>query len=129
MTVPGLPARSTVLADRRGVLAEILVERVLVLQAAHQPPARPRDPHRVDRQVLVLGHPDRHRLEVLEEGGAAQVAAARADPALQPRLVPRADLPQLDPGLEPAAQVADQRAEVDPVRGAEVHHEHVSALR
>ena len=112
-------------ADRRGVLAEVLVQRVLVLQAAHQPPARPRDPQRVHRQVLVLGHPDRHRLEVLQEGGAAQVAPARPDPALQPRLVPRADLPQLHPGLQPPAQVADQRAEVNPVRRAEVDDEHV----
>ena len=109
----------------RRVLLEILVERVLVLQAAHQPPARPGDAHRVHRQVLVLGHPDGDRLEVLEERRAAQVPAARADAALQPGLVARADLLQLDPGPQPRGQVADQRPEVDPVRGAEVEGEHV----
>src|SRR6202034_4036255 len=103
----------------RRVLLELLVERVLVLQAAHQPPARPGDAHRVHRQVLVLGHPDRDRLEVLEERRAAQVPPARADAALQPGLVARADLLQLDPGAHPRGQVADERAEVDPVRGAE----------
>ena len=111
------------LAKLRRLLLELLVQRVLVLQAAHQPPARPGDPQRVDGQVLVLGHPDRHRLEVLEEGGAAQVTAARPDPALQPGLVPRADLPQLDPPAEAAGQVADEGAEVDPARRAEVHGE------
>src|ERR1700733_9739150 len=127
--VPDHGARALVRLDLgpgpRRVLLEILVERVLVLQAAHQPPARPGDAHRVHRQVLVLGHPDRDRLEVLEERRAAQIAAARADPALQPGLVARADLAQLDPGPEPAAQVTDQRAEVDPVRCAEVDDEHV----
>src|SRR3984885_13370334 len=109
----------------RRVLLELLVERVLVLQAAHQPPARPGDAHRVHRQGLVFGHSDRARLEVLEERRAAQIAAARADPALQPGLVARADLLQLDPGPHPRGQVADERAEVDPVRRAEVQGEDV----
>jgi hypothetical protein len=112
-------------ADRRRLLAELLVQRVLVLQAAHQPPACPGDAQRVHRQFLVLGHPDRHRLEVLEERRAAQVTAARPDPALQPCLVPGADLPQLNPRPQPAAQVTDQRAEVHPVRRAEVDDVHV----
>ena len=84
-------------AERRQVGLELLVERVLVLQAAHQPAAGAGDLERVERQVLVLGHPDRDRLEVLEERGAAQVAAARPDAALDAGLVARADLAQLDP--------------------------------
>jgi hypothetical protein len=109
----------------RRVLAELLIQRMLVLQAAHQPPACPGDPQRVDGQVLVLRHPDRHRLEVLQERGAAQVTAARPDAALKPRLVPRPDLAQLDARLQPAAQVAHQRAEVHPLRRAEVDDERV----
>jgi len=89
ITVPGPSGEVTAAPTGGGILAEVLVERVLVLQAAHQPAARAGDPQRVHRQLLVLGHPDRHRLEVLQERGAAQVTAARADPALQPRLVPR----------------------------------------
>ena len=107
-------------ADLGCVLTEVLVERVLVLQAAHQAAARPGDAQRVDRQLLVLGHPHRDRLEVLQERGAAGVPAARADAALQPGLVARADLPQLDPAAQPGGQVADQGPEVDPVRRAEV---------
>src|ERR1700753_2903940 len=111
------------LADAGRVLTEFLVQRVLVLQAAHQAAAGPGDAHRVDRQVLFLGHADRDGFEVLEERGAAQIAAARADAALQPGLVPGADLPQLDPGPELTGQVPDQGPEVDPVGGAEVDGE------
>src|SRR6266704_2260732 len=62
-------------------LLEVHVQGVLVLQAAHQPAARAGDPHRVDREVLVPGHPDRDRLEVLQERGAAQIPPARPDAA------------------------------------------------
>src|SRR6516164_10370054 len=126
--VPGDHTRALrgvdLLAKFRGLRVKVLVERVFVLEAAHEPAARAGDPQRVHRQVLVLGHPDRNRLEILEERRAAQVAPARPDPALEPRLVPRADLPQLHPPGQPAGQVTDQRAEVDPVRGAEVDREY-----
>src|SRR5262249_18498645 len=83
-------------AELRRMPFEIDIQGVLILQAAHQPPARACDPHGVDGEVLVLRHPDRDRLEVLQERGAAQIAAAWADPALQLRLVPGPDLPELD---------------------------------
>ena len=102
---------------------------MLILQAAHQPSAGTRDPQRVDRQVLVLGHPHGDRLEVLEECGAAQVTPARPDPALQPGLIPGADLPQLDPAPQPGRQIADERAEVDPSRRTEVHREDVRRIQ
>jgi hypothetical protein len=85
------------LTDAGHLLMRLHIERVLVLQAAHQPPARSGDPQRVHRQVLILGHPHRHRLEVLQERRTAQVPPARPDAALQPGLVPRPDLTQLDP--------------------------------
>src|SRR5262249_28772392 len=80
---------------RAGV--QVLVQRGFVLEAAQEPAAGARDSHGVDRQVLVLGHAHRHRLEVLQERRAAQVTPARADPSLQPGLVSRPHLPQLDP--------------------------------
>ncbi len=113
------------LADTGGVLAEVLIQRMLVLQAAHQPAAGAGDPHRVDRQVLFLGHPDGHRLEVLQERRAAQVPSAGADAALQPGLIARADLAQLDPGPQLAGQVTDEGAEVNPAGSAEVDGESV----
>jgi len=69
---------------------------MFVFEAAHQPAARAGDAQRVERQVLILGHPDGDRLEVVEEGGAAQVAAAGADAALDAGRVARGQLPQLD---------------------------------
>src|SRR4029079_7704275 len=44
--------------DLRGARLELLVERVLVLETAQQPAACAGDLQRVDRQVLVLRHPD-----------------------------------------------------------------------
>ena len=99
---------------------ELLVQRVLVLEAAHQPAAGAGDAHRVERQVLVLGHPDGHRLEVGQEGGAAQVAPARTDAALDPGRVAGRELAQLDPAAQGRAEIADQGPEVDPVRRGEV---------
>ena len=92
------------------------VQRMFVLEAAHQPAARAGDAQRVEWQILVLGHPDGDRLEVGQERGAAQVAAARADAALDPGRIAGGELAQLDPAVQGGAQVADQGAEVDPVR-------------
>src|SRR5262249_47148559 len=89
-----------------------------------QPAARAGDPERVHRQVLVLGHPDRNRLEVLEERRATEGAPARPDPALEPCLVPGSDLPPLHPPGHAAGPVTDQRAGIDPMRGAEVDGEY-----
>src|ERR1700759_1286926 len=106
-------------ADARRVFTEVLIQGMLVLQAAHQTAAGPGDAPRVDRQVLLFGHPDRDRLEVFEEGGAAQVAAARADATLQPGFVTGADLPELHPAPELTGQVADQGPEVNQECGEE----------
>src|SRR5205823_6245174 len=50
----------------------------LVAQAAFQTAAQARQLRRVEAQVLLLGHLDRHRLERLQERGAAQRPAAGA---------------------------------------------------
>src|SRR4030042_898915 len=55
------------------------VRIVLVDQAAHQPPADPGELRRVERQLLVLRHLDRDRLEVAQEGRAAELPAARSE--------------------------------------------------
>src|SRR5262245_51134269 len=102
------------------MLLKVDIQRVLVLQAAHQPPARAGDPHGVDGEILVLRHPDCDRFEVLQERGTAQVAAAWADTALQLRLVPGADLPELDLRAQTSGQVADESPEIDSMWRAEV---------
>ena len=88
------------LTDSRCRTRKLGIQRVLVLQATHQSAAGARDLEWIRRQILHLGHPQADRLEVLQERGAAQVAAAVAQPADQPRGVSRADLPQVDPRVQ-----------------------------
>src|SRR5262249_49924941 len=102
----------------------VLVERVLVFEATHEPPAGAGDAQRVHRQVLVLGHPDRDRLEVPEGRRAAQGAPPRPAPPPGPPPPPGAPPPPLPPPPPPAGPIADQAPEIDPVRGAEVNGEH-----
>ena len=63
----------------------------LEAEAAFQAAAEAREPRRVQRQVLLLGHLDRDRVERLEPRAAAQRPATRAVARQQPRLVPDPD--------------------------------------
>src|SRR5436309_14757887 len=105
--------------DRRQGLLELDVRLVLVAQAALEPPAHAGELRGVDRQALPLPHPARHGLELLQPGGAAQLASARADPACHLGLVARADLLHLDARAQQLAQLAPQVAEVDPLLARE----------
>ena len=100
-------------------LHRVLIGPLLVLQAAHQPPAGARDLGGVEGQVLGLGHFDGHRLELVQKLGAAEGLAADAEPPQHPGLVPHADLPQLDAGPEHPRQVLHQRPEIHPAVGGE----------
>ena len=93
------------LTDRWNLPGEVRIERVLVLDTAQQPPARAGDPQRIRWQVLQLRHPQGDRFEVFEEGGAAQIPAAAAKAAGQPRSVTGADLAEIDPGSEATSQL------------------------
>ena len=85
-----------------------------VAQAALQPTAHPRQLRRIQAEVLLLGHLDRHRLERLQPGRAAQRTAAGAVAAEHPRFVAHADLAHLDPRAEMRGEIAHQLAEIDP---------------
>jgi AcrR family transcriptional regulator len=65
-----------VFADGGGLLGEVLIQRMFVLQAAHQPSTGAGDAQRVHGQVLVLRHPYRHRFEVDQECRAAELPPA-----------------------------------------------------
>ena len=93
-------------------LLQLGIGFVLIFETAHQPPAGAGYFGRVKRQVLILGHIDRNRMEVLQIRGAAQLAAAGAQAADHLRFIAHADLPQLDTGAEYAGQILDQLAEV-----------------
>src|SRR5215510_753364 len=97
--------------------------RLLVPQAALQAAAQPRQLRRVETEVLLLRHLDRDRLEGLQEGRAAQRAAAGAIAADHLGFVADADLAHLDAGAKLAGQLAHQLAEIDAAVRREVEHE------
>ena len=101
-------------------LGGVLIDILLIFQAAHQPPAGAGDLGGVQAEVLGLGHFDGHRQEAVQELGAAEGPAADAQAADHLGLVPHADLPQLDPGPEHAGQVPHQLPEIHPAVGGEV---------
>src|SRR6266566_3557403 len=101
--------------DRRQRLLELDVRLVLVAQTALEPPAHAGELRGVERQALLLRHPDRHGLELLQPRGAAQLAPARADPARHlARVEGRLGLDQLDREV-PAAHQLERRPVVLPL--------------
>src|SRR5688572_21643231 len=70
--------------------------RQLVPETALQAPTQPGEPRRVQAEILLLGHLDRHRLERVQPRRAAQRTAAGPVSAQHLRFVARADLPHLD---------------------------------
>src|SRR5882724_11176349 len=97
--------------------------RQFVPQAAFQPAAQPGQLGRVQAQVLLLGHLDRHGLERLKERRAAQRAPARAVASVDLRLVAHADLPHLDPRTEFGRELAHELAEIDTAVRGEIEDE------
>src|SRR6185503_13280857 len=95
----------------------------LVAQAALQASALSRQLGRVETELLLLGHPDRDRLEGAQPGRAAEGAAARAVAAEHLGLVAHTDLPHLDPHAEVRREIAHQLAEVDARVGGVIEDE------
>ncbi len=111
-----------------GFRLELLIERMLVPQAAHQPATGTADLHGVQGKILVLGHPYGDRFEVGEEGGATQITSAGTDATLDPGTVAGGELTQVDTGSQGPGEIAYQRAEVDSMISAEVDGEHAVGL-
>src|SRR5207245_9722850 len=104
-------------------LPRLHVEVVLVAETAQQPPAPSGDLRGVEREVLVLGERQAHGPELREPARAAVLATA-ATHAVQPlRLVPCADLAQLDARVEQTRQVPHERPEVHALLRREVDRE------
>ena len=111
------------LARLRHVLPLLPVRFVLVGETTEQSIADPGNFSRVERQVLLLSHLDRHRIEILDKGRTAQLPAAGADPADHLGLVPDSHLTHFHPGPEFLDQVLDQAPEIDPaIRGEIENH-------
>src|SRR5688572_3329321 len=94
--------------------------RQLVAQTALEPAAQAGELRRIEAQLLLLGHLDRHRLEGGEKRRAAQGPAARSVAAKQLRLVADAHLTHLDARPELRRKLPNQLAEVDAGVGGEV---------
>ena len=92
----------------------------LVAQAALQPAAQARQLRRVEAQLLLLRHLDRHRLERRQKRRAAERTAARAVAADHLRFVAHADLPHLDARAELRRELAHELAEIDAAFGREI---------
>src|SRR5690606_28968723 len=105
----GLVAAAAALA--RHALEELAVHLVLVLQAAHQPPAGTRDLLGAPWELLVPRHPDAHRPEALQPGRAARAVAAHAQRAEHPRLVARADVDELDARRRAVGELLGEHAQ------------------
>src|SRR6185436_4276586 len=103
--------------------------RQLIPQAALQPAAQPRQLRRVQAQLLLLRHLDRHRLERRQERRAAERTAAGAVAADHLRFVADADLTHLDARAELGGQLAHELPEVDAAFGREIEDQPLSVER
>ena len=101
-----------------GAAQQILIGVLLVFQAAHQPSAGTGDFRGIQAKILGLGHLDGHRLEILQKACAAEGPSADSQSAYHLRLVPNADLPQLDPGVENRGQIFHQLPEIHALIGS-----------
>src|SRR5262245_40373046 len=95
-------------ADRRQRALEPQVRFVLVAQATLEPPAHAGELRRIEREVLLLGHLDRDRVEFPQPRRAAKLAATRADRAHELGFVAGADLLHLDPHAQLLGDVTHQ---------------------
>src|SRR5207248_6198215 len=97
--------------------------RELVAEAAFEPAAQAGQLRRVEAQVLLLRHLDRHRLERGEECRAAERTAAGAVAAHHLGFVADADLPHLDSRAELGRELADELPEVDASVSGEIKNQ------
>ena len=107
-------------------LGGVLIGVLFVLEAAHQPPAGAGDLGGVQAQILGLGHLDGNRHKPVQKLGAAEGPPADAKAPDHLRLVPDADLPELNPRPEDRSQIPDQLPEVHPPVGGEIEHDLVA---
>ena len=94
------------------VLIQCLVRFLFVFQAAHQSSAGTRNLRRIQRQILLLRHFDRHRDKIRQIGVAAKRPPADSVASENLRLIPHADLTQLNSCTENTCKILHQVAEI-----------------
>ena len=94
------------------VLVQCLVRFLFVFQAAHQSSAGTRNLRRIQRQILLLRHFDRHRDKIRQIGVAAKRPSADSVASENFRLIPHANLTQLNSCTENTCKILYQIAEI-----------------
>ena len=84
-------------ADGRSTVAKTLIDRMLKRETTTEAPTETRDPARVDRQILILRHPQRDALLVGRKAGAAEHIAAQAVASRDARAIAWTQLAGLNP--------------------------------
>ncbi len=88
---------------------QVVVHIVFVLQTAHQASAGAADLFRVERQLLISGHPDRDGAKTLKPGRTARTAAAHPERTDDAGLVARADVVELESRARQGRQLVSER--------------------
>ena len=92
---------------------EFLIGIGLVAKAAHEATAQARNLLRVQRQILVFRHANRHRIELAAQASAAQLLTAMPETADDASFVAHADLTHVDANVEFRSERAHEFAEID----------------
>ena len=105
---------------------EFLIGIGLVAKAAHEATAQARNLLRVQRQILVFRHANRHRIELAAQASAAQLLAAVPETADDARFVAHADLTHVDSNMEFRSERAYEFAEIDALICFEIENRFVA---
>ena len=107
-------------AELGSAVLKIRIIFLLVSKAAQQAPTNPRNFRRIQKEVLILGHLDGHRLETTQISPAATHLPAISERPDHLGLVAHADLAQFNAGAVIAHQLLDQIPKINPARSREV---------
>src|SRR5258708_15543064 len=106
----------------------LLIGPGLVDETALGAPCHAGGLRRVEREVLLLRHPDRDVRELVEPRRAAELATAGADAGEDLGLVARAKPADLDPRAELRRELDAERGKVDPGRLGRIEDDDVAAV-
>src|SRR5258708_7119917 len=106
----------------------LLIGLELVDETALEASAHAGELRHVEREVLLLRHPDRDVRELVEPRRAAELATAGSDAGEDLGLVARAKPADLDPRAELRRELDAERGKVDPGRLGRIEDDDVAAV-
>ena len=117
------------LAGLGQVLDQVGIGLLLIGQTALELSAQSGNLGGIERHVLIFGHLDRDALEVRQEAGAAELAAAAADSPQHAGFLAGTDLPELNAHPEPFHQVFQKLPEIHAAFGDKIEDHLVAVER